>query len=34
MCITVYCGFGKRNVALVGGRGRGLGLYLMIVEFR
>ena len=32
MCITVSCCVGKRNVALVGGRGRGLGLYLMIFE--
>ena len=32
MCRTVSCGDRVRNVAWVGGRGRGMGLYLMIFE--
>ena len=32
MCRTVSCGNSLGNVALVGGRGRGMGLYLMIFE--
>ena len=32
MCRTVSCGNSLGNVALVGGRGRGVGFYMMIVE--
>ncbi len=32
MCRTVSCGNSLGNVALVGGRGRGVGFYMMIFE--